>query len=134
MSIYGHSELQKALYAKLSADSALSALIIGVYDAVPANTNFPYVVMGEALARDWSSTTTSGAAYSAALRVFSRDGGRKQALAIMERLYALLHMQTLSVSGHTAVSVRYESSETRLEDDGITYQGIMRMRILLQQN
>lgn len=134
MSLYGQTELQKALYAKLTADATLMALITGVYDAVPTNTAFPYIVLGEAAVRDWSSTTTTGGAYSLTFRIFSRDGGKKQVLAIMERVHGLLHMGALSVTGHTSVSMRYESSETRLEDDGITTQGIMRVRVLLQAN
>src|SRR6185369_16538932 len=103
-------------------------------DHVSDNSNYPYLTFGETSLRDWSSTTTSGSAVALTLRVFSRESGRKECAAIMERLYELLHRCTLTVTGYTAVLVRFESSDTRLEDDGATCQGIMRFRILLQQS
>jgi hypothetical protein len=129
---YGQFELQKAVYQELSQDSALMASLTGIYDFVPANAVYPYLTLGEAVLRDWSSTTTAGVAVSLTVRVFSREGGRKQAATVMDRVHALLHRGSLSVAGHNTVLCRFEAAETRLEDDGATYQGIMRFRVLLQ--
>ncbi len=132
MSGYGQFELQKAVYQKLTGDAPLMALISAVYDQAPQDISYPYMTIGEALLRDWSTTTTTGAACSLIVRVFSREGGRKQAATIMERVHALLHRGSLAVTGHSTVLSRFEFAETRLEDDGATYQGIMRFRVLLQ--
>jgi hypothetical protein len=132
MSGIGMFPLQKAVYQVLIGDAPLMGLVSGVYNFVPQAAGYPYLTIGEVLQRDWSTTTTTGAACSLTIRVFSREGGRKQTATIMDRVHALLHQGGISVEGYTAVLSRFESAETRLEDDGATYQGIMKFRVLLQ--
>lgn len=131
---FNHFPLQKAIYQALTADAALMGLVTNVYDRPPQNSAFPYVTLGDATARDWSSKTTTGVEHTIALRVWGREGGRKEASLIMERIHTLLHQANLSVTGHTLVMIRFVSSDITLENDGWTYQGAMRFQALLQKN
>ena len=132
MSAFSLWELQKAIYQTLSGDGTLMALVSGVFDHVPENTAYPYVALGEGITEDRSTVTTGGSETVAQLRVASREGGRKQAAAIMERTHVLLHGSNLAVGGQSLVFIRFQSAEVRLLNDGITYMGLMRFRVLLE--
>ena len=132
MTIFSHYPLQAAIYQALSSDSALAALVTGVYDRPPQSTAFPYMTIGESSGSDWSTKTTSGMEQQLAIHVWSQNGGRKEAAAIMTRIHTLLHQANLSVSGQTLVLLRFVSSDIVLEDDGYTYCGSMRFRALLE--
>lgn len=124
--------LQQAVYTALTGDATLMAMVEGVYDRVPSGVAFPYVVIGEADARDWSSVTTGGLDVRMEVSAFSREGGRKEALAIVARIHTLLHDGSFSITGHTLVQCRMEDSDIRLLGDGLTYRGAMTFRVLCE--
>lgn len=126
--------LQQAIYASLTSDSALLALLGGarVYDDVPDRKAFPYVTFAPASERDWSADGAAGSEHLLTLHVWSRGAGRKEALAIAEALRARLHDAALSLSGHLLVNLRHEMSEVRRDADGETFQGIVRLRAVTE--
>ncbi len=132
MSMFSHFSLQKALYELLTGDTALMNLITGVHDKVPENAQFPYVMIGDIACADWASKTTSGMECNALLTVYSREGGRRQAMQIMERLYLLLHDVDMAVEDQELVMIRFMFSTIHLEGDDETYRGAMRFKALLQ--
>ena len=134
MGNFSHYPLQQAIYQKLTGDATLMALITGVFDRTPQDTNFPYISIGESAAHDWSNLGTTGTAHVLTLHVWSREGGRKQAAQIMERLYTLLHQGTLTVSGQSFVSMHFTASDIGMESDGWTYQAKMHFSVLLQSD
>lgn len=134
MSGYGLKEIQQGIFATLNDDSTLGAMITGVYDRVKQKTNYPYVVVGDASARDWSTKTTKGLESRLSIHIYSRKGGRKQALDIMSRIYELLHEGNPIISGLSLVYSRHDSSDIRLESDGQTYHGTLVFILLTQEN
>ena len=134
MSHFSHYPLQAAIYQALTSNSGLMALITGVYDRPPQGTPYPYVLLGELSGNDSSTKTTTGMQYLVTLYIYSRQGGRKESTVIMESLHTLLHQVSLSVTGQTLVSMRFVSSDIALENDGVTYQGIMRFNAFLEAN
>ena len=132
MSNFSHYTLQQAIYQYLNADSILLGMAVAVYDRPVQGSAFPYITIGEAAITDWSTKTTTGTEQILSLHIWSRNGGRKECATIMERVYALLHQSSLSVTGQTLVQIRFFSSEISLSDDGCTYQGMMRFRALLE--
>lgn len=118
--------LQQAVYSSLSADSALNALITGIFDHVPQATNYPYIIFSNVAVADWSTKTNLGTQQTLTLSVWSREGGRLQAATIMERVAALLHNAALTLSGESLVSLRFSGSDSLLQDDGVTYRADMR--------
>ncbi|MEI9900811.1 MAG: DUF3168 domain-containing protein [Hyphomicrobium sp.] len=126
--------LQQAMFAKLTNDSALVALLGGprVYDDVPVRAAFPYVTFAQGTERDWSTGSEPGSEHALNLHVWSRASGRKEAQAIIEALRAALHEAALALTGHRLVNLRHESSEMRRDPDGETYHGIVRLRAVTE--
>lgn len=133
MSADSRWQVQKAAYAALSGNAPLIAAVSGVFDFVPQASNFPYVVVSDAGARDWSTKTGSGAEVDLEITVASRGRGRKEGLDIMEKVYDLLHGQTLSLTGHSMINCRFVSGRTLVEEDGLTYRGVMRFRVVTEK-
>ena len=124
--------LQQVVYSKLSASTALMALINGVFDGIVQAIDFPYITIGEISANDFSNAEVSGADYRLNIHVWSREAGHKQTADIIDILYALLHNGSLSVSGKILVAMRVISSQITLENDGLTQHGLLRLQIVLQ--
>ena len=127
-------ELQKAVFAALTAHAPLLALLGGprVYDDVPREAAFPYVTFGPASARDWSTGSEAGEEHTLTLHVWSRAGGKKEVHEIMGAVRACLHEATLSPTGHRLVNLRHELSEARREADGESHRGSVRFRAVTE--
>lgn len=105
--------LQKAVHARLAADAELVGLVgPRIHDEVPRNETAPYVHLAEANVRDWSTATEAGAEVLFAIIIFSKAAGRREALAIAERVRALLHEAPLVLDGHRLVNLRHAATET----------------------
>jgi hypothetical protein len=126
--------LQQAIFATLSADAALLALLGGqrVWDDVPTRADFPYVTFAQTSERDWSTGSEDGLEHVVTLHVWSRGGGRKEAHLIMGAVRAALHDAALELAGYRLVSLRHEFSEARRDADGETTHGIVRLRALTE--
>ena len=133
MANLSHFEIQKAIFQLLISDTTLMNLVDGVYDRVTEGAAYPYVTVGEAVSREWSTKTTNGQQILLTLHIFSRSGGRKQTAEIMDRIYALLHQGTLSLEGHTLVAMRFEFGDITLEQDQLTYHGAIRFRAFTEE-
>ena len=132
MPIFSHLPLQEAIYAALTGDTTLMAMLTGVFDRPPQGTAFPYVTIGESAGSNWSTKTTGGMQQVVTLRIWSRQSGRAEAANVMTRLHELLHNVSLNVSGQTLVSIIFKDSAIVLQNDGWTYQGIMKFQAKLQ--
>ena len=125
-------DVQKALYAKLNGDATLSAMITGVYDRVKDGTPFPYVVLGDAVMEDMATQTAAMQRVQVQIEVFSRNGGRKEALEIANRVQLLLHEGSLSISGHTLIEMRVSQASSERLSDGMTYQATLWTELWVQ--
>jgi hypothetical protein len=126
-----HFALQKAVYQILNTDSALLTLIQGVYDEVPQNSAFPYVVFGRFETTDWSTKTSTGSQCVMNLHVYS-DVGKTQILAILDRIYEILQQGNLNVEGHHLVAMRFEYHDAERQIESRIFQGIIRFRAYLE--
>lgn len=126
--------LQKAVYAALSGDTALTARIgtNQVFDDVPRDAEFPYVAFGPTVERDWSTGSEVGREHAFVLHVWSRHSGRRETVEVMDAVRAALHDQSLILDGHRLINLRHEMSEVRRDEDGETYQGIVRFRAVTE--
>ncbi len=128
--------LQKAVFAELSADAELAALVgARIYDAAPRAAEFPYVAFGETAERDWGTGSGEGSEHRVTLHAWSRQRGKREALAIAERIVAALHDQALSLDGHLLVNLRREFGEVRRDDDGgaePTWRALLRFRAVTE--
>jgi hypothetical protein len=126
--------LQQAMFAALSADAALAALVGAnrIYDDVPQATSPPYVVLGPVTARDWSTATEAGTEHIITLHVWSKAPGKKQTHEIMDAIRATLHDQPLTPAGHRLINLRQEASDIRRAPDGETIHGTLRFRAVTE--
>lgn len=125
--------LQKAVYAALSADAGVGALIGGrIYDLAPRNAVFPYATFGRATLADWSTGTEDGAEHRLTLDVWSRAHGKSECHAIGEAIRAALNDAALTLTGHALVNLLFESADTARDPDGITFHGVLRFRAVTE--
>lgn len=127
--------LQKAVYEKLSADSALTTMMGGmrIHDDVPRGLEPPYVTLGQSTVTDWSTGSDQGHEHVLTLHVWSRERGRRQVHEIMGGVRSALHDAALAPEGHRLVNLRQEFAETRRDPDGETYHGIVRFRAVTEE-
>ena len=120
--------LQRGVYQALAGSSDVATLLGGarIYDDAPQDAAFPFVTLGQSVIRDWSTGTEDGAEHNLTLHVWSRGGGKKQTLEIIETIKAVLHDQPLLLADHHLVNLRHEFSEARLDPDGDMFHGIVR--------
>lgn len=125
--------LQKAIFECLTTDEGVADLVgARVYDAVPGNTGFPYLTLGEAQVEDWGAGDAEGREHWLSMNIFSRSGGRAEAKSIMGAVYAALHDTGLTLEGHALINMRFQSAETRRESDGATWRGTIRFRAVTE--
>tara|TARA_Y100000361_G_scaffold145716_1_gene155256 strand:- start:5037 stop:5444 length:408 start_codon:yes stop_codon:yes gene_type:complete len=126
-------DLQSAIYTLLNGDSTLDSLVGNnqIYDNVPQDTSYPYVVIGNINTNNEGTATLDGNEYLVDIDVWSRYRGKKEISEISERIYNLLHDQSLSVSGASHVMTRASSVQTLVAGDGITRHGIISLSIIV---
>ncbi|BAF87115.1 hypothetical protein AZC_1117 [Azorhizobium caulinodans ORS 571] len=125
--------LRKAIHQRLAADTALGALVAGaIHDVPPAGVPFPYVTLGEAVVSDWSTATEAGSEQALTLHVFSRQGGRAEAMALCAAVQEALHEAPLALDGHRLANLRATTAEVRRDGDGRTFHGFVRFRAVTE--
>jgi hypothetical protein len=127
-------DLQKAVYAALSGDAALTALLGegGVHDAAPPDAAFPYVVIDQMQVRDWSTGTEEGAEHILTLHVWSRHAGKREAYEIADAVRAVLDTAFLTLEDHRLINLRHQYSELKRDEDGETHHGVLRFRAVTE--
>ena len=126
--------LQQAIFAKLTNQAALTALLGGprIYDDAPQPAAFPYITFGQSTLRDASTSVAAGDEHLLTLHVWSRAHGRTQTQAIIDLLRVALHDQPLALVDHHLVNLRHEYSDCRRDPDGETIHGTLRLRAVTE--
>lgn len=127
-------DLQTAAYAALAADGALLALLGGerLYDDVPQNAAFPYVVIDQMQLRDWSTGTERGTEHMLMLHVWSRYDGKRETHEIADAVRAVLDGAALTLGNHRLVNLAHQFSDLKRDPDGETYHGVLRFRAVTE--
>lgn len=127
--------LQDAIIAKLQNDAAFMASIGGrLFDVPPGQLSgggpeFPYASIGEPSDTDWDTKTDLGIEATTQINIWSQAGGKREALDIVDKIWAALHEQPLSLDGH--VLSRVELTEVFVEDPQ-TFHGVVQLRTLVE--
>jgi hypothetical protein len=127
-------ELQKAVFLTLSGDAALRAKLGGakVYDHIPVAASFPYVTFGQTAVYDWSTGTELGDEHLFTIHAWSRAGGRKQLMEIMDLIAARMAIAALDLNGHRLVNLTLQYTQARNDDERDGYHGLMRYRAVTE--
>ncbi len=67
--------VQAALLAALKAHPVLPTLVTGIYDGPPPHAAYPYLVVSDSLAIDWSTKTERGREVSLIVTLWDERGG-----------------------------------------------------------
>ena len=129
--------LQQAVFATLCMSDNIKEIVGDpprVFDAVPRDAVFPYIVVGEDGESNWDTATDAGSEHTLAIHVWSRAGGRKEIKLAAEAVRQCLDGAQLSLDGHTLVDLRYLRSEFARESDGETFRAIVRFRAVTEPN
>jgi len=130
-------ELQKSVFAKLVAanitDFAGDA-ITGVFDDVPTDTAYPYVVIGDETATNISAKDKDLHEHTLTIHIWSQYRGNRDIKEIMKQVYAALNDVSYTVSGASGVNLKHEFQTTLTEGDGITRHGVMRFRAVVSDS
>ena len=126
--------LRAAIFAVLSADAALAAMLGGakIYDEPPKTLDFPFVTLGEAEVRDASTMTEGGEETTLSLHVYSRQGGHREAHAVVGAVMEALVDAPLPLAGHHLANLRFATADVRRAEDGRTYHGRIRLRAVTE--
>ncbi|EAQ01247.1 hypothetical protein OB2597_04565 [Pseudooceanicola batsensis HTCC2597] len=128
--------LQKAVYAALSADAALQALVgTAVFDAPPAGS-IPalYVSLGPERARERSDRTVQGARHDFVISVVTDAGGFQEAKAVAGAVSDVLASALPALDRGRVVTLNFVKARARRDEAGQQRRIDMTFRALLDDD
>jgi hypothetical protein len=127
-------DLQKAAYQALKADAALTSLlgVNSLYDDIPQNADFPYVVIDQMRINDWSTSTERGSEHILMLHVWSRNRGKHEVHQIADGLRNALHDAALTLDDNRLINLTHQYSDLKRDEDGKTWHGVIRFRAVTE--
>lgn len=103
-----------------------------IYDDPPPDPVFPYVTLGRVESRTAEASETQALEHAITLHVWSRYGGRAEALDVIAALRAALHDADLEVEGRKLVFLFVAFTDVFRSGDGRTTHGVVRLRALTE--
>lgn len=126
-------DLQKTVYSALAADAPLTTLIgEALYDHVPQNAAFPYIVIDQMQVRDWSTGTERGSEHILMLHIWSRYDGKREAYEVADAVREVLDGAELTLEDNRLINLAHQYSDLKRDPDGETYHGVMRFRAVTE--
>jgi len=84
-------ELQTAIYKLLKSSVLLTEKVSGVFDAVPENQPYPYVVIGSPFTNPFDTKVTNGEEINLTIHVWSDYNGKKECYELLNICQQLLN-------------------------------------------
>jgi hypothetical protein len=103
-----------------------------VYDHVPQDTAFPYIVVGDDTSIPFDTDDSIGSETTCTIHVWSQYRGRKQVKDIMGAVYAALHRASFAITDGALIECASEFAESFLDPDGLTRHGVIRFRLIVE--
>jgi hypothetical protein len=127
--------IQRALYGRLTGDTELMSTVTGVFDYVPEDDVYPFVVIGEATEIPDNRHGGYGRQTVVTLHVWTRYRGHSKGLAIAAQITALLDHQPLTITGLDHIVTRFEFSQTLTDPEppGDIRHVVLRYRVVTEQ-
>ena len=136
MSYAPSSALQAAVYAHLSTDAGLQALVgTHIYDAAPSGQTPPtYVSLGEETVQDRSDQTGAGALHLMDISVVTDEAGFQTAKEIAGAVSDLLVDADLPLTRGSLVYLRFERAVARRVKEAGARRIDLRFRARIDDN
>lgn len=122
-------DIQAAVYDKLTG-----GISTPVYDDVPQDSAFPYVVIGDDTSIPFDDDCGSGFESTLTLHVWSTHKGRQEVKRIMASIYVTMHRQSLTLPDGYLIMMDFDYQDSFLDPDGVTRHGVIRFRLLTRSN
>lgn len=128
--------VQQAIHDRLTGDSQLKDAITGVFDYVPEQGVYPFVVIGEAVETPDNRHGGFGRQTVVTLHVWTQYRGHAQGLRIGARITELLDHQPLTITGLDWIATRFEFSQTLTDPEppGDIRHLVLRYRIVTEKH
>lgn len=125
--------LAAAIRAAALADVNLQARLADrFYDDPPPDVSFPYLTLGRVESKPVDASERGALEHGVTLHVWSRYGGRAEALEIIAALRACLHNAALDVADHRLVLLFAQFADVFRSGDGRTTHGVLRLRAITE--
>jgi len=130
------TKTQEAFFNALNGDTTLQTLLGGagkIFDSVPDNTAFPYVVLNIKPWTDRGNHVSEGLTADPIIHVFyqSPNRGDLKVQNIQARIDALIHKIDISITGWTIISLRRTTLDILIDPDNVTLHGIQIYKLLI---
>lgn len=135
------TEMITAMITAYRADATLQGLIPGastptwnIFDSVPINQAFPYVVINDITATIGTGLTFDHNAHDMLIQidVFSQYQGFNEARTIASRIDTLTNRQSFAMTDFTNFFTLFNNSLQMVEQDGITRRVMIEYRCMSQ--
>jgi hypothetical protein len=137
MTISPERALSGAVRAAALADASVRAILgdpARVYDEHPEDPVFPYATLGDVQSRPADSAGAPALEHGLTVHVWSRYGGRAEALDAAHALRAALHDQALTLTRRRLVFLFAGYTDVMRAGDGRTIHALLRLRALTEPN
>lgn len=127
--------LLEAMRTALLADAGVQAVLgasARIYDEPPPDVIFPYVTLGRMETRSADASIADALEHAVTVHVWSRYGGRAEALDIIAALRAVLHNGALAVESRKLVLMFAVFADVFRSGDGRTTHGVLRVRAVTE--
>lgn len=125
--------LAAALRDAALLDASVAALVSQrIYDEPPPDAVFPYVTLGRVETRSAEASASAALEHAVTLHVWSRYGGRAEALSIIAALRAALHNAALTLDGFKLVLLLAQFADVFRSGDGRTTHGVLRLKAITE--
>lgn len=125
--------LLAAFRTALLADDGVAALVgVRIYDDPPSDAVFPFITLGRVETRPADASSADALEHAVTLHVWSRHGGRAEALSVVAAMRAVLHNAALTIEGRALVLLLAVFSDVFRSGDGRTTHGVLRLRAITE--
>lgn len=124
-----------AIHAAASAHAGVKEVLgdpARLYDLPPPDPVFPYATLGRVETRPVDASGGEAIEHALTLHVWSRYGGRAEAVDAVAALRAALHDAPIDVAGRRLVFLFAQFTDVFRSGDGVTTHGVLRLRALTE--
>jgi hypothetical protein len=131
--VSAETALAAAIRAAVMEDGGVQAFIADrVYDDPPPDVTFPYMTIGRLESKPMDASEREALEHAVTLHVWSRYGGRAEALDVIAALRACLHNASLDVADRRLVLIFALFTDVFRSGDGRTTHGVLRLRAITE--
>ncbi|MBT2661946.1 DUF3168 domain-containing protein [Bacillus sp. ISL-45] len=123
--------LQEAIFQRLDSDVSLKEMITGVFDAVPKDQVYPYVVIGEPTLLPFDTKTVPGEEISLVIHAWSDYAGKKETYNILNSCQKALSYK-LELPGFQVLKVERLGIQVFDDIDPRIRHGVLRIKYTLR--